>query len=74
MPQGDVETFHQDGQWRNRIEGDHVLEESFETKAEAVEAGRELARSRRVEHIIRNEDGQIGERSTYGKDPRDIRG
>lgn len=74
MPQGDVETFHQDGQWRNRIEGDRVLEESFGTKAEAVEAGRELARSRRVEHIIRNEDGRIGERSTYGKDPRDIRG
>ena len=74
MPQGDVETFHQGDKWRNRIEGDRVLEESYPTKAEAVEAGRELARSRKVEHIIRNENGQISERSTYGKDPRDIRG
>ncbi|MCB1298395.1 MAG: DUF2188 domain-containing protein [Microthrixaceae bacterium] len=74
MPHGDVETFHQDGQWRNRIEGDQILEGSFETKAEAVDAGRELARSRQVEHIIRKENGQISDRSTYGEDPRDIRG
>lgn len=74
MPAGDVETFHQDGQWHNRIEGGAVSGGSYSTKAEAVDAGRELARDRQVEHIIRNEDGRISERNSYGNDPRDVKG
>jgi hypothetical protein len=36
--------------------------------------GRERARDARVEHIIRNLDGTIGERNTYGHDPRNTPG
>lgn len=32
------------------------------------------AQERQVEHIIRNLDGTIAERHTYGHDPRDIKG
>jgi hypothetical protein len=32
----------------------------------------DFARNRRVEDIIRNLNGETGERNTYGHDPRDI--
>jgi hypothetical protein len=47
---------------------------SYPTRAEAQAAGRDYARAHRVEHIIRNLDGRIGERNTYGHDPRNIPG
>lgn len=74
MPAGDVETFHQDGAWHNRVEGSGVTAFSFTTKAEAVEVGRAEAMKSKVEHIIKNEDGQIAERHSYGNDPRNIPG
>ncbi|WP_336644615.1 DUF2188 domain-containing protein [Microbacterium sp. USHLN186] len=74
MPHGDVDTFHQNGIWRNKIEGRSTIEGSYDTKSEAVAAGRELARSLKAEHIIRNENGQIAERNSYGNDPRDVKG
>lgn len=74
MPKGDVETVHRDGMWGNLIEGEHHTEHYFQTKDRAVAAGRDLARERRSEHIIKNEDGTIAERNTYGDDPRNVRG
>jgi hypothetical protein len=72
---GDVETYHQNGQLQNKIEGNSAPEAgTFDTKEAAVKAGRELARERKVEHFIRNLDGKIGERNTYGHDPRNIAG
>ncbi|WIB79001.1 DUF2188 domain-containing protein [Curtobacterium sp. MCPF17_002] len=71
---GDVETYHQDGSWHNKIEGtDEVFGEAA-TKAEAQSLGRARAVADKVEHFIRNENGRISERSTYGHDPRNIRG
>jgi hypothetical protein len=69
---GDVETYHEDGEWKNKIEGETKPATSgHATKAEA----RELAIDRKVEHIIRNMDGTIGERNTYtGHDPRNTPG
>ncbi|AYA26603.1 hypothetical protein SAMN02745947_04536 [Rhodococcus rhodochrous J3] len=74
MPAGDVETFHQDGSWHNRIEGASDLLGTYATREEAVAAGRDEARRRKVEHLVHNLDGTIGERNTYGHDPRDIPG
>lgn len=74
MPQGDVETYHFEGAWRNRIEALEDIPEVYDRKEDAVAVGRDLARERKVEHIIRNLDGRIGERNTYGHDPRDIPG
>lgn len=74
MPAGDVETFHQDGAWHNRVEGEKGTTGPFSTKAEAVEAGRDEARRAKREHIIKNENGQIAERNSYGNDPRDVKG
>jgi hypothetical protein len=74
MPRGDVETFHEGGAWHNKVEGTGELLGSYPLKSEAQDAGRAYAREHRVEHIIRNLDGRIGDRSTYGHDPRDIPG
>lgn len=75
MPNGDVETFHQDGAWYNRVTGEPGnIGESYRTQAGAAEAGRQSAVSRAVEHIIKGKDGQISERNSYGNDPRDVEG
>jgi len=39
-----------------------------------VSVGREMAREAKVEHIIKNKNGRISERNTYGHDPRNIPG
>ena len=38
-------------------------------KREAVAAGRKVARTRKVEHTIHRQDGQIAEKNSYGADP-----
>ncbi|MGY2873166.1 hypothetical protein ACVW00_000356 [Marmoricola sp. URHA0025 HA25] len=73
MPEGDVETYYTDNMWSNKIEGGEKVG-NYQTKDRAVDAGRELARERKVEHIIRNQDGTVAERSSYGNDPRNIPG
>ena len=74
MPFGDVETFNRDGKWHIRIEGAGEILATFDTRVEAVQAGKEEAREREVEHIVHNLDGTIAERESYGRDPRSIRG
>jgi uncharacterized protein DUF2188 len=74
MPEGDVETFHKDGKWHNRIEGHGTMGGEYVNRADAVLIGREEARERKVEHVVHNLDGAIGERNSYGNDPRDIQG
>ena len=74
MPEGDIETYHADGKWRNRVEKLKELPGEFDRKDDAVKEGREEARGGRVEHIVRNLDGTIGERNSYGHDPRNIPG
>jgi hypothetical protein len=74
MPAGDIETYHADGKWRNRVEGLESLPGEHDTKDAAVRVGRDEARDRKVEHLIRNLDGTIAERNSYGHDPRNIRG
>ncbi|WP_083768101.1 MULTISPECIES: DUF2188 domain-containing protein [unclassified Nocardioides] len=39
MPEGDVETYHADGSWKNRIEGHGDLSATYDTREDAVWAG-----------------------------------
>jgi hypothetical protein len=72
MSAGFVHTVYREGNWVNEIEGDAgALPGAHETKDAAVAAGREEAISRQTEHVIHNQDGTIGERNSYGNDPRD---
>jgi hypothetical protein len=69
-----VETYHQNGLWNNRVQGEQRPRESFLLKEQAVSAGRLLAILNSAEHIIKNLDGTIGMRNSYGNDPRSSRG
>jgi uncharacterized protein DUF2188 len=76
MMKGDVETYHENGKWKNKVEGSSRASSTHGTKREAVEVGRQMAITRKAEHFIRNLDGRIGERNTYprSRDPRNIPG
>jgi hypothetical protein len=41
---------------------------------EVTAQGREAARKDRVEHIIRNQDGTISAKNSYGNDPGNVPG
>lgn len=74
MAAGDIETYHEDGQWKNRPQGNDRASNVHDTKAEAQAAGREMAKDRHVEHVIKKMDGTIGEKNSYGNDPRSSKG
>ena len=75
MAAGDIETFHQDDTWHNRVEGQTgTTSHAYDTKDEAVDAGRKLAEAAHAEHVVRNLDGTIGERHSHDSDPTNIPG
>lgn len=74
MPAGDVEVYFHGTEWHCRVEGEQDPFHTSDTKERAIEAGRDEARERSVELIIKNQDGTIGERDSHGHDPRDIPG
>ena len=59
---------HGDG-WANKREGAERVAKIFPTKTAAQAAGRITAEREKVEHVILNRDGEIGERHSYGNDP-----
>jgi hypothetical protein len=69
MASGLIHTVYKDGQWINEVEGGGRVSGPHATKEDAVEAGRARAKQDRVEHVIHNQDGVIGERNSYGRDP-----
>ena len=69
MPKGDIEMYFENGKWKNKVEGSRRAANTHDTKAAAQAAGRTMAERRKVEHIIKNKDGQIGQRNSYGNDP-----
>ena len=72
MTTGAIETFYQHGRWRNRVHTVHVLLQEHDTREEAADAGRRLARSAGVDHIVRDIDGTIVEREPYDHDPHNL--
>lgn len=76
MAKGDIETYNEDGQWKNRPEGNSRASGVYDTKAAAQSAGREMAIDRGVEHVIKGLDGRIQQKNTYprSRDPRSSKG
>jgi hypothetical protein len=72
---GDIETFQQNGTWFNRIEGEsRTLGAGFETRDDAVRAGRGAAVARQVEHSVKSDEGPSDDKNLFGRHPRDIIG
>ncbi len=69
-----MHTIPHAGGWANKREGSARVAKIFRTKAEAQAAGRKTAMREKVEHFIHKKDGTIGERNSYGGDPRRRKG
>lgn len=72
MAKDDVDTYYEEGQWKNKVRGNSRASHPHATKAEAQKVGRDMARERESEHTIKNKDGKIGKGSgskqSYGSD------
>jgi hypothetical protein len=68
----DVHVVPSDDGWAIEVDGDE--RESFDTQAEAIDRGRQLAESEGSELVVHGEDGQIRDKASHGSDPRDIPG
>jgi hypothetical protein len=63
-------TYHQEsGKWAVKAEGAEKAANLFDTKAEAMEAGRVRAMAEKSELVIHGEDGRIQDSDSYGNDP-----
>ncbi|HSJ75828.1 MAG TPA: DUF2188 domain-containing protein [Gemmatimonadales bacterium] len=60
--------------WANVRGGSDRPISTASTRAEAQAAGRRQAISDQVEHVIHNKDSKIGEKNSYGNDPRNVKG
>ena len=69
LPIGDVETYFENGRWKNKVQGNSRASNVHESWAAAVKAGREMARKRRVEHIIKKKESTIAERGRGNLSP-----
>ena len=69
MAKGFIHTVYKGGQWINEVEDGSEIGGVHATKEEAVRAGRARAQQDETEHVIHNQDGTVGERSSYGRDP-----
>lgn len=54
--------------WADKVNGQSVSEHRRKALAEAV--GRKEAIHRETEHVIHKRGGEIGERNSYGNDPK----
>jgi hypothetical protein len=63
MKLGDVETFFEDGAWRNRVEGSGTTALSFATQDSAVDVGRREAERLQSTHTVRNTHGEVTQMS-----------
>jgi hypothetical protein len=69
-----IHTVPKDNAWANIREASNRTLSTADTKAAAQAAGRDRAKADKVEHAIHKKDGTIGEKNSYGNDPRSIPG
>lgn len=58
-----------DGEWAVRSEGSNRVTSVHNTRREAIDAARELARNQASELVIHGRDGRVRERDSYSSDP-----
>lgn len=56
-------------QWGTLREGGQRVSSQHDTQAEAIKAGRDMAREGKGELLIHGRDNQIRARDSYGNDP-----
>ncbi|BBE34429.1 DUF2188 domain-containing protein [Sphingosinicella microcystinivorans] len=77
MPKG-PKTHHvvpnSNGGWDVKRGGSERASGHFDTKAQALERGREISRNQQTELRIHNRDGRISSSDSHGNDPHPPRG
>lgn len=69
MPKKDYHVVPRERGWAVICEGAERAASLHDTKAEAVRAGRDLARTHESELVIHGQDGAIQDSDSYGGDP-----
>lgn len=64
-----VETYYEDGQWKTKVQGSSRAAHAGGNKTDQEAIGRQMAQARQTEHTIKNMDGRIGKKNSYGNDP-----
>ena len=62
------------GGWDVKRSGASRASRHFDTKTEAVDAGRETSRNQRTEFVIHRQDGTIQRKDSHGNDPGHVPG
>lgn len=62
-----LETYHEQGLWKNRTGENQRVRSVYSSKEEAVDSGRRVAKERGLDHVVLAEDGTVEERVTYVK-------
>ena len=62
------------GQWAVQTDGTQRADSLHDRKSDAVTRARQLAENKKTELVIKNAEGRIASKDSYGKDPRRIRG
>lgn len=74
MVGGAVETFCVGEVWHNRVGSGEPLPGDYRSREAAAEVGRNEARIRGVEHVVRRPDGSVAERNRYPRLATEIPG
>ena len=74
MAKGDVEVHPQGDSWAVKVEGEGSPRSMHDRKSDAVDSGRTLAKSSKAEFVVKNADGKIADKVSYGNDPRNVPG
>jgi hypothetical protein len=60
----------QNATWAVQTDGTQRADSLHDRKSDAVTRGRELAQNKKTELVIKNENGRIAQKDSYGNDPR----
>jgi hypothetical protein len=60
--------------WVVKVERESSGRSTHDRKSDAVDSGRALAKSMQVEFVVKNQDGRIAEKDSYGNDPQNVPG
>lgn len=59
-----------DGSWAVQTDGTSRADSLHDNKSSAIARGRELAGNKHTELLIKNENGRIAAKHSFGNDPR----
>lgn len=62
------------GGWNVKGEGNSRATANFAKQSDAVKLAKDIAKNQNSEELTHGRNGQIRDRSSYGNDPRNIKG